>query len=196
MHVRLWSRFATLRLIMGDVRKRGSERVVALGLGGRDMFAGVARMYPRFGRASIHRLGATLACALLIMTITPAPAAADLFPPALADITLSPLTVNPQTGIGHFTVNVTCVISLTGLVRTRATLTQTRGQALYASSFNTGGAFGCTAGQRLALSMQFGGQQGSFLPGPATIYGFVEHFSPYPGVLSYDARTVLIHPEH
>jgi hypothetical protein len=129
------------------------------------------------------------------MTVMPTPAAADFFPPALGGITLSPLTVNPQTGVGHFSVNVTCLISLTGLVRTRATLTQVRGNAPSASSFNTGAAFGCTAGQRLVLDMQFGGQQGSFLPGPATIHGFVEHFSPYPGVLAFDMGTVLLHPE-
>jgi hypothetical protein len=144
----------------------------------------------------IHRVGAAFACVLLIMTVMPAPAAADFFPPALEDITISPLTVSPQTGIGHFSVNVTCLIALTGLVRTRATLTQVRGQALDAWSFNTQAAFGCTAGQRLVLNMQFGGQQGSFRPGPATISGFVEHFSPYPGVLAFDTRTVLLQPEH
>lgn len=160
------------------------------------MFTRAARMSSQLGRTLIHRVGATFACVLLIMTVMPAPAAADLFPQALEGITLSPLTVSPQTGIGHFSVNVTCLITLTGFVRTRATITQIRGQAPYAWSFNTGGAFGCTAGQRLVLNMQFGGQQGSFHPGPATISGFVEQFSPYPGVLFFDTRTVLLLPEH
>jgi hypothetical protein len=159
------------------------------------MFADLARTSSR-RRTSIHRLAVTFACALLMMLGAPAPAAADFFPQALEGITLSSLTVDPQTGIGHFTVNVTCLVSLTGLVRTRATITQVRGQASDAWSFNTNGAFGCTAGQRLTINMQFGGQQGTFRPGPATISGFVEHFSPYPGVLGYEPRVVLLLPEH
>ncbi len=160
------------------------------------MFVKIARLSSHVGTRWIRRLGATFVCVVLIMMATPAPAAADFPQPALADITLSPLTVNPQTGVGHFSVSVTCLAPLQLLVRAKTWLTQIHGQGRNASSFNVGAAFGCTAGQRLVLQMQFGNQQGSFAPGPATIYGFVEHFSPYPGVLGFASRTVLLHPEH
>jgi len=124
------------------------------------MFAVVARPYSTLW---IRRLGATFVCVLLILMATPSPAAAEMSPPLLADISLSALTVNPQTGLGHFSVSVTCLVPL-GFVRSKTTLVQTYGEGRFAASFNVNGAFGCAASQRLEIPMQFGGQQAaSFL---------------------------------
>jgi hypothetical protein len=143
----------------------------------------------------VREVGTILALSMLISAAVPGAAAADLVPNGLADITLDVTTVNPQTGIGHVTVSVTC-LAPAGLVRARATTVQIYGQGRYAVSFDAQALLsGCQAGQRVSLVLQFGGQQGQFVPGLATIQGFVETFAP-PGVLSFGTRDVLLQPEH
>jgi hypothetical protein len=141
---------------------------------------------------------AFLTLSLVMSVLAPAPAAAVT---VLADFTLGAPTVNPQTGLGHVTVSVTCLVPAAS-VRTRLATIQTEGQGRHAFSSSAGGVLtGCQAGQRVSMvvafvNMSFGEK---FAPGWATMTGFVELFPTtfidFPEAIRFGPLNVLIRPE-
>jgi hypothetical protein len=143
--------------------------------------------------------GAFLALSLVMSALAPVPAAGVVS--AFANPTLDATTVNPQTGLGHVTVSVTCLIPLASIVIHLST-TQIEGQVRFASSGDRGGLLtGCQAGQRVSMVLTFGRPNDlwKFAPGPATMLVLVGPFQPCCVVdavgLNIGPMTVLLHPE-
>ena len=106
---------------------------------------------------------AFLTLSLVMSVLAPTPAAAVT---VLADFTLGAPTVNPQTGVGHVTVSVTCLVQASSL-RVRLRTTQIEGQGRFADSFFSGGLItGCQAGQRVSVVV------------PLIAFSLVEKFAP------------------
>jgi hypothetical protein len=132
----------------------------------------------------------------MMSALAPAPAAAVS---VLADLTVDATTVDPQTGIGHLTISVTCLVpgwSITAHVG----IQQIEGQGRRAISGTRGGVLtGCGAGQRISIVITFQtmGGDARFGPGPATISGQVALFGigPDAASLSFGPMTALLHPE-
>jgi hypothetical protein len=118
----------------------------------------VGAIFPR-----LRWLAAFLTLCLVMSVLAPAPAAAVT---VLADFTMGAPTVNPQTGVGHVTVSVTCLVPASS-IRVRLRTTQIEGQGRVADSFFTGGPLtGCQAGQRVSVVI------------PLVAFSFVEKFAP------------------
>jgi hypothetical protein len=112
-------------------------------------------------------------CAVLLLSLAAPAALAQEDPDVISGVTIESATIDTETGVPTVTVSVTCLVDVP-LVRARATLTQSRGSGRVASSLQPGAFTSCQAGEVLIFAIRFGPQQGTFVPGPAEITGFVE----------------------